>query len=143
MLMGSSGFKALLFITPRLPGFSLMTFSSKSSNSWPDAEVRQPWIIPVPACSRLSSAAQTHSLHPQNYALGSQNICTCILLILILKKGHVRKNFSHASVDAYRELPYSATSAQRLLSPKPSHSPTTYPSNSMCHITIQYNIQTN
>lgn len=56
--MWSSGLKALLFITPRLPGCSLMTFSSKSSNSWPAGQVRNPRIIctHLPAWSSLASA---------------------------------------------------------------------------------------
>lgn len=78
MLIGYSGFRTLFFIIPRLPGFSLMTFPSKSPNSQPAVKVRNPWIIPVhlPAWSSLSSTVQPNSFSLQNHAPGSQNMLT-------------------------------------------------------------------
>lgn len=73
--MGSSGLKALLFIIPRLPGCSLMTFSSKSPNSWPAVKVRNPWIISIhlPAWSILASAV---SHIPPKTMLQTPKICS-------------------------------------------------------------------
>lgn len=92
--MGSSGFKALLFVIPRLPGFFLMTFSSKSPNSWPAVKVRNPWIISVNllACSSLSSAVQPDSSHPQTHAPGPQNMLAQGISSASLQHGNTHEN---------------------------------------------------